>query len=211
MGKHRFRKYSIKRTCTKKLSPYNKYQEDLRKDFHDRCGYCDMQGEMLTQMFQIDHFVPRKAFEKIDISLRDDYDNLVWACPKCNLAKGSKYKGDIEKNRLDNEMFYDPAKVDLNEIFYRNEFGIICSDDDKGREIIKILKLYRPSVQYAWMIERIVSVTEYLCNMVEGIADEDKQQKLNAEITRLKAQYMDVERKFKALYRMNIYLESFST
>lgn len=148
--------------------------------------------------------------EKIDISLRDDYDNLVWACPKCNLAKGSKYKGDISKNRLDNEMFYDPATVDLNRIFYRNSLGIICSDDDKGREIIKMLKLYRPSVQYAWIIERIVNAAEYLCDMVADIDDENKKQKLETEIIRLKAQYMDIERKFKAMYRIGIYEESSS-
>lgn len=80
---------------------------------------------------------------------------MMWSCPKCNLSKGDKFCGDIiQNNKIENRLFYNPVEIDYNDIFYRNELGGIDSDDPKGREMIKILKLYRPVHNLALLYER---------------------------------------------------------
>ena len=53
----------------------------------------------------------------------------------------------------------DELKTDYNRIFYRNELGGIDLDDPKGCEMIKLLKLYCPVHNPAWLLERM----ERLC------------------------------------------------
>ncbi|PSO53708.1 MAG: HNH endonuclease [Cyanobacteria bacterium QH_8_48_120] len=51
----------------------------LERDSHT-CQYCDYRGEQLT----LDHVVPRSRGGK------DHWDNLVSACVRCNVKKGSR-------------------------------------------------------------------------------------------------------------------------
>ncbi|PSO57760.1 MAG: HNH endonuclease [Cyanobacteria bacterium QS_7_48_42] len=51
----------------------------LERDSHT-CQYCDYRGEQLT----LDHVIPRSRGGK------DHWDNLVSACVRCNVKKGSR-------------------------------------------------------------------------------------------------------------------------
>lgn len=90
-----FKDHKIQRTCTKEFKHFRTYAQYLQKDFHNRCCYCNMSDELLTVSYHVEHFIPRKAFEGVRDELDTDYNNLMWACPKCNLSKGNKYKGDL--------------------------------------------------------------------------------------------------------------------
>ena len=151
-----FKNHKIQKTCKEKFDDEKKYRDILKKDFSDRCCYCNMPGGLVTTPYHIEHFIPKKAFEGKRDSLKTDYQNLMWSCPKCNLSKGDKYKGDLEHDdRIVNELFYNPVMTDYNDIFYRNELGGIDSEDPKGREMIRLLKLYRPIHNLAWLVERL--------------------------------------------------------
>ena len=59
-------------------------------------------------------------------------------------------------------MFYNPVEVDYNKIFYRNEYGGIDSQDEKGRKMITSLKLYHSFYNLAWMLEELNTTAEKL-------------------------------------------------
>lgn len=96
-----FRNYNIKRTCNKKFKDYKKYKKYLAEDFKHRCAYCNTLDSIAKPMhFAVDHFVPREVFKGKNDSLDTDYNNLMYACEKCNLAKSSKYERRYRKSKV---------------------------------------------------------------------------------------------------------------
>jgi hypothetical protein len=60
----------------------------LRDEFSFRCVYCLLREQwgLVGGTFNIDHFVA----VAIDPGLENEYDNLLYACVSCNLAKGAR-------------------------------------------------------------------------------------------------------------------------
>ena len=50
----------------------------------NRCEYCRMHQALQGATFHIEHIRPQS------LGGSDDLDNLAWACPSCNLLKGSR-------------------------------------------------------------------------------------------------------------------------
>ena len=119
------------------------------------------------------------------MDLLTDYQNLVYACKKCNVAKGSKFKGDITQAKPVNEQFYDPVLIDYNTIFYRNELGLIASDDEKGKRQIKDLKLYRPIHSLAWLCEELENTRKKLESIINSEMNPIRREKLKEAYNRI--------------------------
>ena len=49
-----------RRNITTTISGYRKHKDNLKKDFLNRCGYCDSIDTWRFVWFEIDHFVPQK-------------------------------------------------------------------------------------------------------------------------------------------------------
>jgi hypothetical protein len=62
-----------------------------------------------TEAFEIEHFRPKgpRAFRRF----RNAYDNLLWACRECNLAKGDNWPTKAEFSHDDR--FVDPCTEGL--------------------------------------------------------------------------------------------------
>lgn len=201
MKYEKFKNHEIKRTCREHFSDYRKYKTYLENDFKNRCCYCNMSSNLLTISYHIDHFVPQKVFKGKNDSLLTEYDNLMLACPKCNLSKGDKYKGDIDNStKIENELFYNPVEVDYNDIFFRNEMGGIDSEDEKGREMIKILKLYRPIHKLAWLIERLENLLHSLEQEADKETDPDKKKILEEVAGKVARECVKKSKLFRAVY-----------
>lgn len=158
-----FRNFKIIKNCTKKYKTHSHYRECLANDFKNRCAYCNMPDSIIApKSFEIDHFIPRNIFKNIKPELEYDYDNLMYSCPKCNGNKSDNYKGNIKSEKIENDLFYNPVEIDYNDIFYRNEYGGISSEDSKGNEMILILNLYNPIHNFAWIIDNIEEVQKKL-------------------------------------------------
>jgi hypothetical protein len=71
---------------------YDSYRAWLRDEFAFRCIYClsREQWGRTTGEFGLDHFVPQKT--KPQLALK--YDNLVYACIRCNLTKSAQLVPD---------------------------------------------------------------------------------------------------------------------
>lgn len=196
-------KGKLSRTCTEYYSDYHKYKDYLMKDFCGRCAYCDIPATKITTMpFEIDHFIPQNIFEGIRDELKTDYNNLVLACKKCNNAKRSKFLGDIHSSCVTNELFYDPIIVDYNDIFFRDELGNICSNDPKGINTIKLLKLYRTIHSIGWIVEQVKNTIDVLQEHIEKESDEMVKCKLVEAQKNLKAYHSDIFSNFIANYNI---------
>ena len=179
MVKNKFRNHNIDFCNPKQSTNYKNYITYLKQDFHNRCAYCNTLDERVMQNFEIDHFIPSKVFKDIEPGLETDYYNLVYSCPKCNRSKGSKCKLGYSNGRYVNTMFYHPREIDYNEIFYRNEYGSICSDDSIGIVMINELKLFKPVYALSYVCERINEVRELLEQYLSIHTDEEIRHEYN--------------------------------
>ncbi|MEE3485498.1 MAG: HNH endonuclease signature motif containing protein [Bacteroidales bacterium] len=198
--KYTFRDFKIERNCDKHYSDYRKYKPYLEMDFKKRCAYCNLHEEMITSYFEVDHFVPRKEFEKGWLQLETDYNNLMLSCPKCNKEKGSAFRGDLSVN-YDNDLFYNPVDHDYNTVFFRDEFCGIASNDKKGNEMIVLLKLYRPIHNLAGICDfskRVIEKIEVKLKLLDVNCQDYK--KLHELKNELKSYYSDCRDVFTANY-----------
>lgn len=198
--KRPFRTHKITRSSPSPRGNYRDYKDDLIRDFGGRCAYCDLHYESITTWFEVDHFIPRNAFKGIRDDLLTDYDNLVLACKKCNLAKGTKFEGDISLPVPTNERFFDPVKIDYNTVFFRNDFGCIASSDPKGQRMIEDLGLYQPIHILGWVCENLKSMIEKVESKIDETDNEVAKKKLAAAAQEMKNQHFELFGRFIASY-----------
>lgn len=202
--KRTFRDYKITRTCTKKYSDYHSYTRFLREDFNHRCAYCNLLDTQITTPYEVDHFIPENAFKKEWPELKVTYGNLVYSCKKCNGAKGDQYAGTIVEGEIKNDFFYEPEETDYGEIFYRGDDGGIQSDDEKGRDMISRLRLYRPIHNLAWICEITKGTLDKLSAQIALVGEEsEKGKKLQEAREQLRDYYDDCMAVFLANYNNN--------
>lgn len=195
-----FKSHTITRSSPKPKNKYTDYRNDLKHDFCGRCAYCNLSDDSITTPFEIDHFVPQMAFKDIRPELMTDYNNLIYSCKKCNNAKRGQFEGDLSVPHPTNELFYDPVLVDYNNIFYRNELGAIASDDAKGKQMIKILKLYRPIHILGWLCEKMNTTADKLQKEIKYEKDQDRKRILEKALSNIESLYRKYSRIFIASY-----------
>ena len=97
-------------------------------------------------------------------------------------------------------MFYDPTKQDYNDIFYRNEYGIIVSEDPKGKNMISELRLYRPLHALAWLVGQTNDTISALEHRIETTTDVEQKEKLNSALNKLYKYYHKLNNIFISNY-----------
>ena len=199
-----FRSFKIVRNCNEKYKDYKSYLSNLSTDFKHRCAYCNTHDQYINESYQIDHFIPQQVFKNTDMEkLKYDYNNLMYCCPKCNKAKGFKYKGNIYDGSYQNELFYNPVDTDYNEIFYRNEFGKISSEDSKGKYMIINMKLYSQIYDLAFLIEEISEVLNKIKDKVDKTLSTDDKQYYSEAYIKLNTYLLNLTRLFNCNYYHN--------
>ena len=147
MAEYSVQKVQPKRICDKIYKCYRSFKPYLRKDFNQRCGYCDDLDSYSdgSRAYHIDHFKPH-SIPKF-LKLKHCYDNLVYACPYCNGAKSNKWE--------DKNGFIDPCENEYNNHLYRNKKGQICYKTKQGKYIVENLKLSLLRHELLWIIEKL--------------------------------------------------------
>lgn len=192
-----FRTHLITRTCTKTYKNYSSYKMYLKSDFKNRCAYCNLSDDSITTYFEIDHFIPGslcKSQNRED--LLTDYNNLVYSCKKCNIAKTDQYEGTKDGINLKNIKFYDPVETPLQNIFYRNILGGIDSYDTKGKRMIIDLKLYRLSHNFEWIVETLQGICMKLERKISELESEGQ------EASELRSAHSLISEEFHKVHRM---------
>lgn len=138
--------YALKpqRTCIKKYAHYKSYRPVIEKDFNNSCGYCG-DPDIFYGHYHIDHFKPH-SISKFS-HLKEEYANLVYACPFCNLSKSDKW--------FDTDSFIDPCQTDYDSHLFRNEHGAIEPISNNGQRMYKELRLYLKRHELIWIITQL--------------------------------------------------------
>lgn len=95
--------------------------------------------------------------------------------------------------------------MDYNEIFHRNEFGAIDSNDDKGRNMITILQLYRPIHCIEWIYEELFMRIE----IIDNILKDEKHELRKVELIKLKNIISDKYIRYQRILNKNYNNNSF--
>jgi hypothetical protein len=169
-----FRNNHPQRTYTgTQKAHYRDYKDELRKDFHGRCGYTDCLDIWWGDGFNVDHFAPRKPKVINPIKLakftakEHIYSNLVYACPQVNRAKSNDWASDDPDTfAAEDKGYLDPCTFDFNDYFERTDSGgIIPKDNPIARYMWAKLKLYLKRYELYWRLEQIIDRLERLTNM----------------------------------------------
>ena len=115
---------------------YQSYKPWLRDEFQFRCVYCLWRERWVAvgeDAFSVDHLQAR-----VDAPhLINNYDNLVYACCRCNSAK------------TDAHCVLDPCQHVLGQHLEILADGTIQGLTAQGRELIEICQLARPRITQA--------------------------------------------------------------
>ena len=152
------------------LNDYKEARPLLMEDFQKMCGYCGKNSEIMKERFHIDHFVPKRLAPE----RKEDYSNLVLACPKCNLSKSGKWStGD--KNIANDGIvgFVDTATEEYDSHMERDEQGYVRGITLLGENICKSLNFDVRRTDLYWKIQSLYAIQDELENMSKQL-DEDE-------------------------------------
>lgn len=148
-----FRKITpCRRTNVAEQTKHTKYKDDLRIDFHQRCGYCGDHDFFRDTFYEVDHFVPKS----LDITRELDYSNLVYACRSCNNSKCAKWPTkDPNKANDGLKGWIDPCDGTYACQFERLADGSIKAITQLGSWMWSELSLGRPNHRLKWQLEQL--------------------------------------------------------
>ena len=158
------RKVPIRRSISRK-NRYQEYKGDLRYDFNRSCGYCDDSDEFQDKStFHIDHFAPKSRFPDLEL----EYDNLVYSCRFCNVAKSNKWVSDSHlKPQNGDAGFVDPCSEEYDEHIYRDPSGRIFARTKLGSFMVDELNLGLIRHEYLWKVRKLRSQRSRLEELLE--------------------------------------------
>ena len=161
----------IRRTVIEKKPYYNQYLTELREDFHHICGYCGKSEDVTTKGFEIDHFVP----QTVSVSLKNEYQNLIYSCFTCNRKKGSKWPtGDPDLMNDGTVGFVDPATEEYDKHLVRNESGKIVYNTPLGRYLCNnVFNFNSRPTDIVWKAMKIVELKRQLKEKMATISQEE--------------------------------------
>lgn len=169
-----FRVKSPERTCVKIYKNYRSFKPFLIKDFNENCGYCNSSHTWHGgyKHYHIDHFAPKSLFPELET----EYDNLVYSCPLCNLAKSDKWiSDDPKKNVVNGEGFLDPCEDDFNQHFQRDGVGFIIGISSEAKYMVKEMNLNLEIHSVTWELSRLERViNDYAEKLSNNIMDDDE-------------------------------------
>ncbi len=149
-------KYTERDVCTTKLNDYTDSKPQLRQLFGHQCCYCTIhEGENHLGFFHVDHFRPYKWFKELE----KKYENLYYACHKCNVYKRDNWIStddgcirDCNKchnnvcQKAETPRFIDPCSENPSMYIEENvsSFELITKDHSKvGQYTIEMMRLNR--------------------------------------------------------------------
>ena len=106
---------------------YESYREWLRDEFTYRCVYClhRERWESRAPSFHIEHFIP----VSVDPNGKCEYENLLYACGTCNLAKSAVLNVP------------DPCEIAFADCLRIENDGTVAALNEHGERLIDVLRL----------------------------------------------------------------------
>jgi len=143
-------------------------KEALRKPTHGKCMYCEGKMEP-TSYSDIEHIKPKSKFPELEFA----WENLGFACQRCNRNKGAEYN---ETEPLINP--YDENPEDY--IYFWEWFAKPVRGSSRGEYTIRKLDLNRIGLVETRQ-EKFEDI-EKLIKILSGLSDESLRNQLITEI-----------------------------
>src|SRR5215213_8301785 len=106
---------------------------------HNRCEYCLLPEAFASFSFQVDHI------KSVKHSGKTTFDNLAWACFRCNNLKGSDIASYDETTNLLTP-FYNPRTQVWSDHFDLQADGLLIGKTPIGRVTVQILGMNHPKL-----------------------------------------------------------------
>lgn len=154
-------------------------------DFNNRCAYCDDADKYAggSKMYHVEHFAPKEKFPELEFT----YNNLLYACPFCNLSKSNKWASEYsDVNVVGNVGFIDPCTEEYNEHLTRETDGSIGYKTLLGEYMYFELKLYLQRHQLIYNLDRVHMKLKELKYEI------DKRKASNKEVGDLESLYKEL-------------------
>lgn len=124
---------------------YSEWKPLLRKESECRCVYCSLHDARFggERNFHVEHFRPKsnKNFPAF-AALKDDYDNLYYACAVCNTFKSNSWF-DVEEGDWTKKHFPDPSIFDYCDFFEIDEYFFLVGNHIVARFLVERFHLNR--------------------------------------------------------------------
>ncbi len=158
---------------------YQKYKQEIREDCLGRCVYCDSHENETggQESMQLDHFRPQ-MYPEFD-HLKNDPNNLVWACGGCNRLKYLHWPALGTPDTVNGvEGFIDPFQDNRREYFDVLPNGKLRPLKPPAEYKIRILALNRPikrRIREFRQIQRLL-LEEFVSQIqkIEDLVEHDK-------------------------------------
>jgi HNH endonuclease len=116
-------------------------KELIVKRAHGCCEYCKCPAEFTTELFSIEHILPRSK------GGLDDYINLAWACIGCNIFKSDKTEA-IDPISLQIVPLFNPRTMLWTEHFmWDKTLTLMLGKTEIGRATIEAVQVNRRQVR----------------------------------------------------------------
>ncbi|WP_375199891.1 HNH endonuclease [Lysinibacillus sp. RS11] len=169
----------------------------LAVDFYNKCGYCgdhDIYSGGYN-VYHVEHFAPKEKFGELEFT----YDNLLYSCPYCNIAKSNKWIGKTSKEAVvGNKGFVDPCTDEYDIHLGRDIDGKIIYKTSLGQYIHEELKLYLKRHEILFNLEKIRMKRKALKEKIEF------REKNNQDYKDLEIIYKDLSAVFCDYYELII-------
>jgi len=123
-------------------------------DFNGRCAYCDDRDFYCggSKTFHVEHFAPKEKFP----AFRFVYENLLYSCSFCNVAKSDTWpSNDPAVSVVGDEGFVNPCSEDYDKHLARLPNGKIDARTNLGKYMIRELKLYLYRHELFYKLEQV--------------------------------------------------------
>lgn len=161
-------------------------KDALKIECHNKCMYCEANPEDSSYP-AVEHIKPKETFPDLVLA----WENLGWACTKCNTNKGS-YWSEHQDLRLLNPYEDDPEE----HIDHAGPMVITALDSERGKNTIRQLALNRVAL-FASKAQRLQELDDRI-QMWHSEIDGDKKDVLAEDVQHL----LDSNSEFSATLRV---------
>ncbi len=123
----------------------------LNDIYNSKCCYCETKVEG-----EVEHFYPKSKFPNKEF----DWDNLLWACNKCNKYKSNSF--DID-TKTEIPLLVNPEKENPESLLSFKKDGSILSENSRMTYSIDTCKLNRE-----WLKNERKAVFDKLKNIIKA-------------------------------------------
>lgn len=127
------------------VGTYSDWKGILAVEAQNQCVYCSIHENHMggIRNFHVEHYRPKSKFD----NLTNDYSNLFYACPICNVFKSNDWPNDPPNQDLDIIYYPDPSIDDYSLLFDVDfNLGLIKGKNTRAEYIVNKLYLNRPQL-----------------------------------------------------------------